>query len=111
MASLDDQIHKNELEHMRLKALKNKKENGILARVMRVFAESACCDFSGQNLHRLVFNEESFVYGDGIRIGFPRKWSLFGITQDLHKAGFNIEQISWGDEKNFMLVGEQDGTA
>jgi len=110
MASLDEQIHKNELENMRLKALKNKEENGILARVMRVFAESDCCDWTNQNLHRLVFKEESFYFGDGIKIGFPREWSLFGITQDLHKAGFSVEQISWGEE-NFMLVGENNGKA
>jgi hypothetical protein len=110
MASLDEQLKENELEHMRLQTLKNEKETGLLARVMRVFAESACCDWTNQNIHRLLFEEESLVFGDGIRIGFPRKWSLFGVAQDLHKAGFNIEQISWGEE-NFMLVGENNGKA
>lgn len=111
MASLDEQIKENREECRRLEHLKNKEENGLLARVMRVFAESACCDWTNQNIHRLVFNEESLVFGDGIRIGFPRKWSLFGLTKDLHKAGFNVEQISWGEEEHFMLIGEQDGTA
>ena len=46
MASLDDQIKKNREECRRLEHLKNKEENGLLARVMRVFAESSCCDWA-----------------------------------------------------------------
>ena len=110
MASLDEQIKENREECRRLEYLKNKEENGLLPRVMRVFAESGCCDWTDQNMHRLVFNEDTFHFGDGIRIGFPRKWSIFDLTEDLHKAGFKVEQISWGEE-NFMLVGENNGKA
>jgi len=111
MASLDEQIKENREECRRLEYLKNKEENGLLPRVMRVFAESGCCDWTDQNMHRLVFSEDTFNFGDGIRIGFPRKWSIFDLTEDLHKAGFIVEQISWGGEENFMLVGEYNGKA
>ena len=106
MTSIDEQIEDNEAERKKLEYLKNKEENGLLPRVMRVFAQASCCSWVDQNIHRLVFEEETFHFGEGVRIGFPDKWSLFGVTYDLHKAGFKVEQISWGRNENFMLVGE-----
>ncbi|HEC65881.1 MAG TPA: hypothetical protein ENI23_11325 [bacterium] len=108
MSTIDEQIEDTKAELNKLEFIKQKHENSLIVHVMKIFAESGCCDWTDQNIHRLTFKEDNFNFGDGVRIGFPSKWSLFEITYDLHKAGLKVEQISWGRDENFMLVGVGD---
>ena len=103
--TIEEQIKKKEQELFELQRLKEEQDNGLLARVKKIVANSGCCDWSSQKFADLKITESTFHYGEGVRIDFPSVWSTFELCSDLQKGGFQIMQVSFG-EYNMMNVRE-----